>query len=175
MPQVREKRKLMRETRLPPLPDAGRRTVHVVAALIFRGDAVLVQRRPAGKRHALLWEFPGGKVEPGESEPEALARECREELGVDIAVGNLEERVCHAYPDFDIDLSLYRAQICHGEVQRIEAAEVRFVPLRELNRLCFTEADRPFVQRLARTAGSADASQPSAVAASRTAAVRQDE
>lgn len=137
-----------------PRDASERQSVQVVAALIFRGDAVLVQQRPPGKRHALLWEFPGGKVEPGESEQAALARECREELGVEIAVGQLEERICHAYPDFDIALSLYRAEICRGEVQRLEAAEVRFVALRELSQLPFTEADRPFVQRLqARAAG----------------------
>lgn len=143
----------MRDAHDQPRADSDRRTVHVVAALIFRGGEVLVQQRPAGKRHALLWEFPGGKVEPGESEQMALVRECREELGVDIAVGDLEERVRHAYQDFDIDLALYRARICQGEVRRIEAAEVRFVPLRDLPRLPFTEADRPFVRRLACTGG----------------------
>ena len=61
----------------------------------------------------------------------------------------LEERVRHAYPDFDIDLALYRARIERGEVRRLEAAEIRFVPVRELALLPFTEADRPFVRRLA--------------------------
>ncbi len=128
---------------------ADRRLVRVVAALIFNGESVLVQQRPATKRHALLWEFPGGKVEAGESEEEALARECREELGVEIRVECLEERVRHAYPDFDIDLALYRARIERGEVRRLEAAKLCFVPVRQLAALPFTEADRPFVRRLA--------------------------
>ncbi|MDR0965951.1 MAG: (deoxy)nucleoside triphosphate pyrophosphohydrolase [Myxococcales bacterium] len=130
------------------MAEPNRRTVRVVAALIFRGDAVLAQQRRAGTRHALLWEFPGGKIEPGESAPDALVRECREELAVEIGVEHLFERVCHAYPDFDIELSLYRAKILSGEIQNLQAADVRFVPLNELSRLPFTEADRPFVARL---------------------------
>ncbi len=132
----------------PQLPPQRQR-ISVVAALIFRGGEILVQQRRAGARHALLWEFPGGKVESGETEQEALVRECREELGIQVSVGQLESHISHAYPDFDIELSLYRAEIIRGEVTNLQAADVRFVSLRELTTLNFTEADKNFVRMLA--------------------------
>ena len=132
----------------PQLPPQRRRGP-VGAALIFRGGDILVQQRREGARHGLLWEFPGGKVESGESEQEALVRECREELGIQIEVGQLEAHISHAYPDFDIELSLYRADIIRGEVTNLQAADVRFVSLQELPALNFTEADRNFVKMLA--------------------------
>ena len=74
-------------------------TVAVAAALICQGGRFLIGQRPAHKARGLLWEFVGGKLEPGETGPEALSRECREELGVTVAVGPLYARLTHTYPD----------------------------------------------------------------------------
>ncbi|HXX32211.1 MAG TPA: (deoxy)nucleoside triphosphate pyrophosphohydrolase [Myxococcaceae bacterium] len=136
----------------------GRRCVRVVAALITTEDGrrVLVQRRPAGKTRGLLWEFPGGKVEPGESDAEALRRECREELGVELAVGAERFRARHAYPDLEVDLHVYAAAVVSGQPRAREDHLLRFVPLAELRELPFCEADGPLVDELGR--GPSDAS-----------------
>jgi len=126
------------------------RRVLVVAALIARGDEVLVARRKEAGERAGLWEFPGGKVEPGEGERAALARELREELGVRVQVGELYARVDHIYPDLQVELALYRARLHDNEEPRpLTAEELRWVPLRELPALPFCEADVPVLTRLA--------------------------
>ena len=126
------------------------RRVLFVAALIARGDEVLVARRKEAGERAGLWEFPGGKVEPGEGERAALARELREELGVRVQVGELYARVDHIYPDLQVELALYRARLHDNEEPRpLTAEELRWVPLRELPALPFCEADVPVLTRLA--------------------------
>jgi 8-oxo-dGTP diphosphatase len=127
-----------------------KRRVLVVAALIARGGEVLVARRREQGERAGLWEFPGGKVEPGEGERAALARELREELGVRVQVGELYARLEHIYPDLQVELALYRAQLHDNEDPRpLTAQELRWVPLRELPALPFCEADVPVLTRLA--------------------------
>ena len=74
-------------------------TTQVVAALIWRDGKFLICQRPAHKARGLLWEFVGGKVEPGETKQQALVRECREELGIETAVGDVFMEVTHTYPD----------------------------------------------------------------------------
>ncbi len=122
----------------------------VVAAVIERGDEVLVSKRfPKGER-AGLWEFPGGKVEPGEAERVALVRELREELGVRAQVGELYARVEHIYPDVQVELALYRASLAPSEEPRpLQSDELRWVRRRELPGLPFCEADVPLLTRLA--------------------------
>ena len=83
----------------------------VVAALIWQGDRFLACQRPANKARALLWEFVGGKVEPGETKEQALIRECREELDITLEVGDLFMEVIHEYPDLTVRLSLFNATI----------------------------------------------------------------
>jgi 8-oxo-dGTP diphosphatase len=126
------------------------RRVLVVAGVIERGDKVLVSlRRPKGER-ASLWEFPGGKVEPGEGERAALARELREELGVRVQVGEEYARVEHIYPDLQVELALYRCVLHAGEEPRPLACEqVEWVARRDLPGLPFCEADIPILTRLA--------------------------
>ena len=85
--------------------------VEVVAALIERGERFLICQRPAHKARGLLWEFVGGKVEPHETPEQALARECREELGVELRVGPKFFEVTHAYPDIEVHLTLFCAAI----------------------------------------------------------------
>lgn len=77
-------------------------TTQVVAALIWRGGKFLICQRPAHKARGLLWEFVGGKVEPGETKQQALVRECREELGIETAVGDVFMEVTHTYPDITV-------------------------------------------------------------------------
>jgi 8-oxo-dGTP diphosphatase len=126
------------------------RRVLVVAALIARAGEVLVARRKEEGERAGLWEFPGGKVEPGEGERAALARELREELGVRVQVGELYSRLEHIYPDLQVELALYRARLHDDEEPRpLTAQELRWVPLRELPALSFCEADVPVLTRLA--------------------------
>ena len=83
----------------------------VVAALIWQGDRFLICRRPAHKARGLLWEFVGGKVEPGETKQQALIRECREELAVTVAVGEQFMELTHVYPDLTVHLTLFHASI----------------------------------------------------------------
>ncbi|GAC1543440.1 MAG: (deoxy)nucleoside triphosphate pyrophosphohydrolase [Myxococcales bacterium] len=137
------------------------RRVLVVAAVIERRDAVLVSlRRPKGER-ASLWEFPGGKVEPGEGERAALARELHEELGVRAQVGALYARLEHIYPDLQVELALYRCVLHEGEDPRpLQAQAVRWVARRDLPGLPFCEADIPVLTRLAEEGPPSPGSMP---------------
>jgi 8-oxo-dGTP diphosphatase len=126
------------------------RSALVVAAVIERGGMVLVTlRRPKGER-ASLWEFPGGKVEPGEGERAALARELKEELGVRVQIGEEVARVEHIYPDLQVELALYRCALHEKEEPRaLQCEEVRWISKRELPGLPFCEADVPVLVKLA--------------------------
>lgn len=124
------------------------RRVRVVAALLRDGDRVLVQQRHPGGERGLKWEFPGGKVEPGETDPDALVRECREELEIEIAVDGLAWSCVHAYADLEVELLLYRCRLLSGEPRPLAAHAVRYVPVTELHELPFLEADLPFVEKL---------------------------
>jgi 8-oxo-dGTP diphosphatase len=128
--------------------------VRVVAALLTSDDGrrVLVQRRSPDKARPLLWEFPGGKVEPGESDAEALRREGREELGVELAVGEERFRNRHAYPDLEVDLHVYRSRVVAGVPRAAGRHLLREVTAAELAALSFCEADRPLVAELVRKA-----------------------
>lgn len=88
--------------------------VEVVAALIRREGKFLICQRPENKARALLWEFVGGKVEQGETKERALIRECREELGITVAVGAAFAEVVHEYPDITVHLTLFNATIAEG-------------------------------------------------------------
>ena len=99
----------------------------VVAALIWKGDQFMVCQRPAHKARGLLWEFVGGKVEPGETREEALVRECREELAVTVSVGDVFMEVTHQYPDLTVHLTLFHASILQGEPQMLEHHDIRYI------------------------------------------------
>ena len=118
----------------------------VVAALIEHDGRVLACRRAPGKSRGGLWEFPGGKVEAGETHPQALERELMEELGIRTRVKDcFFEQVC-AYPDISIRLTVWRTQIVSGEPQALEHSEIRLCTPRELSGLSFCPADVPAVQ-----------------------------
>lgn len=130
----------------------------VVAAVIERegerggerGSEVLVSKRFSKGERAGLWEFPGGKVEAGEGERAALARELREELGVRAQVGELYARVEHIYPDVQVELALYRVTLGpHEDPRPLQSEELRWVRRRELPGLPFCEADVPILTQLA--------------------------
>ena len=114
----------------------------VVAALIWDGDRFMACQRPAHKARGLLWEFVGGKVEPGESHQQALIRECREELDVEIGVGELFMELTHEYPDLTVRLSLYHAVIERGIPQKLEHNDIRWIGVGEIDSLEFCPADK---------------------------------
>ena len=93
----------------------------VVAALIWRGERFLACQRPAHKARGLLWEFVGGKVEPGETLADALVRECREELAVPVVPRDIFMEVTHVYPDLTVHLTLFNADLPEGEPQLLDA------------------------------------------------------
>lgn len=120
----------------------------VVAALIWDGDRFLACQRPAHKARGLLWEFVGGKVEPGETKEEALIRECREELAVTVSVGEVFMEVTHQYPDLTVHLTLYHAAIAAGVPQKIEHNDIRWITVEEIDRYPFCPADDVILERL---------------------------
>ena len=120
----------------------------VVAALICRDDRFLICQRPAHKARGLLWEFVGGKVEPGESGAEALARECREELAVTVAVEDVFMEVLHEYPDITVQLTLFNATIAEGIPQMLEHADIRWILPAEIPNYDFCPADEEILKKL---------------------------
>ncbi|WP_281679456.1 (deoxy)nucleoside triphosphate pyrophosphohydrolase, partial [Synergistes jonesii] len=98
--------------------------IEVVAALISSGDKFMICRRPAHKARGRLWEFAGGKVEPGESKEEALIRECREELGVALSLGSVFAEAEYTYPDTAVHLTLFSAAIAKGTPQKLEHSDI---------------------------------------------------
>lgn len=124
------------------------KTIEVVAALIWRGERFLACQRPPQKARGLLWEFVGGKVENGESGPEALVRECREELDVELNVGDAFMDVTHEYPDLTVHLTLYEAGIRRGEPRMIEHHDIRWITVEEIDGLEFCPADQVFLEEI---------------------------
>jgi len=122
--------------------------IDVTAAILTQAGRVLIARRKPGASQAGMWEFPGGKVRPGESSEACLKREIREELGLDIAVGKFLGESLHAYTDQSIRLLAYCARIEAGTPVLSDHAEVRWVRFDELDRFAFCAADRPFVRML---------------------------
>ena len=117
----------------------------VVAALIWDGDRFLACQRPPHKARGLLWEFVGGKVEPGESGEDALARECLEELGVKISVGDIFMSVTHEYPDLTVHLTVYCASIIEGTLQKLEHNALLWITSEEIDQyeFCYREFSEP--------------------------------
>jgi 8-oxo-dGTP diphosphatase len=130
---------------------ARRRRLFVVAALIERRGRVLLSQRRADQMFPLAWEFPGGKVEPGEAPAEALAREIREELGCGLRVGEVVHLVFHPYRDFDLVMPVYRADLIGRAPRAVTVAAIAWVPRRRLLALAMPPADVPFARQLART------------------------
>ena len=124
--------------------------VEVVAALIWRNGRFMICQRPAHKARGLLWEFVGGKVEPGETKEEALIRECREELAVTVAPKDLFMDVVHEYPDLTVHLSLFNAVIAEGTPQLLEHNDIRWITVDEIDRYEFCPADVEILKEIRR-------------------------
>lgn len=120
----------------------------VVAALIWNGDRFMICQRPAHKARGLLWEFVGGKVEPGETKEAALIRECREELAVTLSVGDVFMEVLHEYPDITVRLTLFNAVIANGEPQRLEHNDIRWITPAEIPQYDFCPADVEILDKI---------------------------
>lgn len=120
----------------------------VVAALIWREERFLACQRPAHKARGLLWEFVGGKVEPGETREQALVRECREELDVTVIPGEVFMEVLHEYPDLTVHLTLFHAALAEGEPKALEHNALRWITVQEIDQLAFCPADEVILERL---------------------------
>lgn len=121
----------------------------VTAAVIRDAGRILICRRRDGEKHGGLWEFPGGKTEPGEASEDGLRREIGEELGLEVAVGDRLGSSFYGNPPEDIELIAFLAELRSGpNVVLREHAEARWVEPSELDRFVFAPADRPFVALL---------------------------
>jgi len=125
--------------------------VRVAAGVIARGEEILVCQRRATDRHPLQWEFPGGKLEPGESFEEGLVRELREELGVETACTAELGRLRHRYESgVEVEVVFFQARVLEGEPRNLNFHAILWRRRGELSGLDFVEADRDFVARLDR-------------------------
>ena len=122
----------------------------VVAALIWEQDKFMICQRPAHKARGLLWEFVGGKVEPGETREQALIRECREELAVELDVGGVFTEVVHEYPDLTVHLTLFHAAIREGTPEKLEYEDIRWITVNEIDQYVFCPADEEILAKLKR-------------------------
>ena len=122
--------------------------VEVVAALIWDKDKFMICQRPAHKARGLLWEFVGGKVEPGETKEQALIRECREELAITLSVGDVFMDVVHEYPDIDVHLTLFNATIVDGFTQKLEHNDIKWITPAEITNYDFCPADEEILKKI---------------------------
>ncbi len=123
-------------------------SIQVAAALIVREGCYLITRRKAGAHLGGLWEFPGGKREPGESLEDCLHRELREELGVEITEPVPFRVIHHAYPEKTVELHFFRCSIKDGQPRPLGCDELRWLPPAELTHMPLPPADRPLVEAL---------------------------
>ena len=120
----------------------------VVAALIWKDGRFMVCQRPVSKKRGLLWEFVGGKVEPGESREDALVRECREELDITVQVHDVFMDVVHTYPDLTVHLTIFHTSIAEGTPKLLEHNELRWLSVDEIDALSFCPADQKILNRI---------------------------
>ena len=120
----------------------------VVAALIWDENKFMICQRPAHKARGLLWEFVGGKVEPGETKEQALIRECREELAVTLRVGEVFMEVTHEYSDLTVHLTLFHATIAEGVPQMLEHRDIKWITPDEIPNYDFCPADEEILENI---------------------------
>ena len=125
-----------------------RRQITVVGAMIEReGKYLITQRKPTATL-PLLWEFPGGRVEPGETDAQALARELKEEMDINVEVADQVMHVQHSYPDYDIDFRVYRCKLIAGDIKHLRVHDHRWVAPAELDDYEFPPADQKTFEQL---------------------------
>lgn len=124
--------------------------VEVVAALIWDKDKFMICQRPVHKARGLLWEFVGGKVEPGETKEQALIRECQEELAITLSVGDIFIDVMHEYPDITVHLTLFNATIVEGVPQKLEHNDIKWITPGEIPAYEFCPADKEILDKIVR-------------------------
>lgn len=129
---------------------------NVTAALIWKDKKFMICKRPAHKARGLLWEFVGGKVEPGETKQQALVRECMEELGVTVDVGDEFMRVIHEYPDITVELTVFNAVITEGEPQLLEHVDIKYITPSEIEKYEFCPADEEILKEILKKCRNAE-------------------
>lgn len=122
--------------------------IEVSAGIVFRAGKLLITQRYSHAHLGGLWEFPGGKREPGETFEQCLVRELREELGITVAVGDLFETLTHAYPEKTVTLNFFLCKVVAGEPQPLECAAVQWVTAGELAQYEFPAADVTLLEKL---------------------------
>ena len=138
--------------------EQGPPCIRVVAAALFdAAGGVLITDRPAGKHMAGRWEFPGGKVLPGETDAQALARELEEELGIQVLAAHQVLEIAHEYPDRRVQLSMWVVARYGGVPQGLDGQRLKWVELERLPEEDILEADRPFIEALRRSAAAGPA------------------
>ena len=123
----------------------------VVAALIWQEGRFMICQRPAHKARGLLWEFVGGKTEPGETMEDALIRECREELDITVSVGDIFTQVIHEYPDILICLTLFHCTIAEGTPSLLEHKDLKCILPEEIPQFDFCPADKDILELIRKT------------------------
>lgn len=154
------------------MDNAEEKRFRVVAALIRKDNKILLTQRWPGKHLGSTWEFPGGKVEFEESDQEALQRELREELGIEVKIGTCCFETCHGYGNREVHLLIYRCQLISGTPTAIDVKAIEWVDEKSLLERTFPPADLPFVQELVRGCISDEFTE---VAATKTLAIPQVE
>ena len=122
--------------------------LEVVATLIWDKDRFLICQRPVHKAQGLLWEFVGGKVEPGETKEAALVRECQEELAITLDVGDVFTEVTHEYPEKTVHLTFFNATIKEGTPQKLEHNDIRWITVDEIPNYTFCPADEEILGQI---------------------------
>jgi len=123
-------------------------SIEVAAALIFDSDRLLIAQRPPGVHLEGLWEFPGGKREPGETYESCLLREIREELGCEVLVGPMLHESEHAYPEKSVRIRFFQCRVVSGMPEPLECAALRWVSQDSLGQFQFPEADMALIEQL---------------------------
>jgi len=131
-----------------PAPDLSPPTIEVAAGLVFRDGKLLITRRPANAHLGGLWEFPGGKREPGETFIACLIRELQEELGIEVEAGPLLDRVTHGYPDQTVQIHFFQCRWRKHEPQPLGCPEFKWITAADISNHEFPDADARLIQWL---------------------------